>query len=253
MVTRIERFRQLHTQGFFVLPNAWDVGSAVQLQRMGFPAVATTSSGHALSLGREDQQVTFEELCDHVAALTAAVEVPVSVDAERLFADTPDGVAANVATLAGLGAAGVSIEDYDPATDAIEPLAVVTARVEAAADAAHAHGLVLTARAENHLYGAGSFDDTLERLIAYRAAGADVVYAPGLVEAEAIAEVVRATQAPVNVLLMADTPPLERLAELGVRRVSTGGRLARLAYDAAVTAAAQLLRDPSSDAPTTSP
>lgn len=240
-MTRIDRFRQLHTDGFFVLPNAWDVGSAVQLQRMGFPAVATTSSGHALSLGRQDQEVTFDELCAHVAALTAAVEVPVSVDAERLFADSPDGVAANVTTLAGLGAAGVSIEDYDPATDAIEPLAVVTARVEAAADAAHAHGLVLTARAENHLYGAGSFDDTLERLVAYRAAGADVVYAPGLVDPDQITTVVRATTAPVNVLLLADTPPLEQLAELGVRRVSTGGRLARLAYDAALAAAAQLL------------
>jgi 2-methylisocitrate lyase-like PEP mutase family enzyme len=240
-VTRIERFRQLHTEGCFVLPNAWDVGSAVQLQQMGFPAVATTSSGHALSLGRRDQQVTFDELCAHVAALTAAVEVPVSVDAERLFADTPDGVAANVATLASLGATGVSIEDYDPATDAIEPIEVAAARVEAAADVAHAHGLVLTARAENHLYGAGSFDDTLERLLAYRAAGADVVYAPGLVEAAQIAEVVRVTVVPVNVLLMADTPPLEQLAELGVRRVSTGGRLARLAYDAASAAAAKLL------------
>lgn len=249
-MTSIDRFRQLHVQGFFVLPNAWDVGSAVRLQRMGFPALATTSSGHALSLGREDQQVSFQELCEHVTALTAAVEVPVSVDAERLFADTPDGVAANVSTLAGLGAAGVSIEDHDPATGAIDPLAVATARVEAAADAAHARGVVLTARAENHLYDAGSFDDTLERLVAYRAAGADVVYAPGLVEAEWIAEVVRATMAPVNVLLMADTPSLERLADLGVRRVSTGGRLARLAYDAAFAAAAQLLPAQATDEPT---
>jgi 2-methylisocitrate lyase-like PEP mutase family enzyme len=245
-VTRSDRFRQLHTEGFFVLPNAWDVGSAVQLEAMGFPAVATTSSGHALSLGRQDQQVTFDELCAHVAAVTAAVEVPVSVDAERLFADTPDGVAANVTTLAGLGAAGVSIEDYDPATAAIEPVAVATARVEAAADAAHAHGLVLTARAENHLYG-GGFDDTLERLLAYRAAGADVVYAPGLVDAEQIATVVRATEAPVNVLLMADTPPLEQLAQLGVRRVSTGGRLARLAYDAAFAAAESFSPDQAAD------
>lgn len=236
-----ERFRQLHADGFFVLPNAWDVGSAVRLVELGFPAVATTSSGHAASLGRRDQEVTFAELREHVAAIVAAVGVPVSVDSEALFADTPDGIRDNVTALAALGAAGCSIEDYDPRRRSVLPLDESRERVAAAASAARDAGVVLTARAENHLYGIDDLDDTIARLTAYRDAGADVVYAPGLADRDDIARVVSTVGCPVNVLLLPAGPDPGALADLGVRRASTGGRLARIAYDAA-TAAAQALR-----------
>lgn len=240
-MTPAERFRQLHDDGFFVMANAWDVGSAVRLQALGFAALATTSSGHAASLGRRDQEVTFDELCRHVGELVAAVDVPVSVDSERLFAADPDEVAANVAILAGLGAAGVSIEDYDPATGAIDPTEQATERVAAAAAAGEAHGIVLTARAENLLYGLGDLDDTVDRLARYRAAGAHVAYAPGLTDPVAIRRVVEDVGGPVNVLLLPDGPAPAELAALGVRRASTGGRLANVAYRAMETAARALL------------
>jgi 2-methylisocitrate lyase-like PEP mutase family enzyme len=239
--TRRDRFRQLHEAGLFVMPNAWDLGSARLLQHLGCAAIATTSSGHAASLGKVDQTVTLAELLTHVEALAAAVGVPLNVDAERCFADDPAGVAATVETIAELGAAGCSIEDYDPMRDAIDPLATAVDRVGAAAEAAHRHGVTLTARAENHLYGIDDLDDTLERLRAYRAAGADVVYAPGLADAEDIRRAVEATDAPVNVLAMRATPAVPVLEQIGVRRVSTGGGLARAAYGALRAATAELL------------
>ena len=182
-IGRRERFRALHRQGLFVMPNAWDIGSARLLASIGFEAIATTSSGHAASLGRADQEVSRDELLSHVEALVAAVDVPVSVDAERCFADDPAGVAQTVELIAAVGAAGCSIEDYEPTTRSIDDIGVATERVAAASGAARKHGLVLTARAENHLYGIDDLADTIERLLAYRAAGADVVYAPGLVAA----------------------------------------------------------------------
>jgi 2-methylisocitrate lyase-like PEP mutase family enzyme len=237
---RRERFRALHRDGTFVMPNAWDIGSARLLTALGFGAIATTSSGHAAALGRPDQHVTRDELLAHVAALADVVEVPVSVDAERCFADDPDGVADTVDLIAGAGAAGCSIEDYDPARDTIEALGDAVARVAAAADAARRHGMVLTARAENHLYGIDDLDDTIARLIAYRNAGAEVVYAPGLVDGEQIRQLVERVQAPVNVLALRRGPAIPELAAIGVRRVSTGGGLARAAYGAMVTAAREL-------------
>jgi 2-methylisocitrate lyase-like PEP mutase family enzyme len=234
------RFRELHRDGTFVMPNPWDVGSAHLLAGLGFPALATTSSGHAASLGRRDQQVTRDELVAHAAALAAAVDVPLNVDAERCFADTPAGVAETVGLLAGTRAAGLSIEDYDPGAGAVEPLDVAAARVAAAAEVARAEGLVLTARAENHLYGAGDLDDTIARLRAYRDAGAEVVYAPGLTDLAEIARLVEAVEVPVNVLATG-APPVPELASVGVRRVSTGGALARIAYGAARSAAQELL------------
>ena len=239
---RRERFRALHADGLLVMPNPWDVGSARMLAGMGFQALATTSSGHAATLGRADQEVTRDELLAHAAVLAAAVDVPVSVDAERCFSAEPAGVAETVRALADAGAAGCSIEDYDPATGRCDDLNVAAERVAAAAGAARASGLVLTARAEQHLYGAPDLDDTIARLCAYRDAGADVVYAPGLVALDDIARVVAACALPVNVLLTPATPPLHDLATAGVRRVSTGGALARRAY-AAAREAAQALRD----------
>jgi 2-methylisocitrate lyase-like PEP mutase family enzyme len=239
-VTAVDRFRALHREGLFVMPNAWDIGSARLLASIGFEAIATTSSGHAASLGRADQEVSRDELLSHVEQLVGAVDLPVSVDAERCFADDPAGVAETVDLIAAAGAAGCSIEDYDPATGSIDAIDVASARVSAAAEAARKHGIVLTARAENHLHGIDDLADTIERLLAYRAAGADVVYAPGLVDQSQIERLVMAVDAPVNVLAMRAGPSVPELAALGVRRVSTGGGLARAAYGALIAAAREL-------------
>lgn len=235
-----ERFARLHDAGTFLMPNAWDVGSARILAGLGFPAVATTSSGFAASLGRMDQRVTLDEVVGHVRALVSAVEVPVSVDAEHGYADGLDGLALTMERLGEQGAAGVSIEDYDPMSG-IYPVGAATERVAAAAEAAHRHGMTLTARAENHLYGVEDLDDTIARLRSYRNAGASVLYAPGLKDLAAIARVVEEVEAPVNVLLLRDGPTVTTLAEVGARRLSTGGSLAFAAYGALATAARELL------------
>jgi 2-methylisocitrate lyase-like PEP mutase family enzyme len=237
---RRARFADLHKSGCFVMPNAWDVGSARVLASLGFEAIATTSAGHAASLGRMDQQVTFDELLEHVRLLVTAVDLPVSVDAERCFAEDASGVADNVERIAETGAAGFSIEDYHPHTG-IDPVEVAAERVAAAAEIARSAGMTLTARAENHLYGIDDIDDTIARLTAYRAAGADVVYAPWLVELAGIRRVVADTGAPVNVLARNDAPGIAELREAGVRRISTGGALAMSAYGALAAAARELL------------
>jgi len=237
---RRDRFRRLHERGLFLMPNPWDIGSAKILASMGFEALATTSLGHAAGLGKLDLTVTRAELLDHVAALTAAVDLPLNVDSQRLFADDPAGVAEMVTEIAERGAAGCSIEDYNPASGLIDPVEVAMERVAAAAEAAHRHGVVLTARAENHVYDLGDLDDTIRRLVAYRAAGADVIYAPRLTEADDIRRVVEATDAPVNVLAVRHSPPIGELTEMGVRRVSTGGTLARAAYGTLVAAANEM-------------
>jgi 2-methylisocitrate lyase-like PEP mutase family enzyme len=237
---RRQRFHELHRAGLFVMPNPWDIGSARLLASMGFVALATTSSGHAASLGRPDQHVMRDELLAHVAALSAAVDLPLNVDAERGFADDPAGVAETVGLIAEAGAAGCSIEDYDPARGRIEPVEVAADRVAAAAGAARANGLVLTARAENHLYGIDDLEDTIRRLRVYRDAGAEVLYAPGLVERDDIRRVVEEVGAPINVLVLRHGLSVPELAAIGVRRVSTGGGLARAAYGALLAAAREL-------------
>jgi 2-methylisocitrate lyase-like PEP mutase family enzyme len=234
-------FRDLHKSGLFIMPNPWDVGSARLLAALGFPALATTSSGHAWTMGRRDQQISRDELLTHAASLAAAVDVPLNVDAERCFAADPAGAGDTVRLIAQTGAAGCSIEDYDPSIGAVDPIEVATERVAAAADAAHAHGLVLTARAEHHLYGNDDLDATVSRLTAYRDAGADVVYAPGLIGLDDIARLVRDVGMPLNVLARPDGPSVAELASVGVRRVSTGGALSRAAYGRLVSAARELL------------
>jgi 2-methylisocitrate lyase-like PEP mutase family enzyme len=234
------RFVQLHKAGTFVMPNAWDVGSARILASLGFPAIATTSSGFAASLGRMDQHVTLAELEEHVRALVSAVDVPVSVDAENCYADKARGVAATVERLAKAGAAGISIEDYDPKAG-IYPQRIAVERAKAAVDAAHRRGLVLTARAENYLYDVDDLDDTISRLRAFRKAGADVLYAPGPEDLNVIARIVKEVNGPVNVLLRRNSPKVSQLAEVGVRRLSTGGALAFAAYGALAAAARELL------------
>lgn len=235
-----ERFAALHVEGTFVMPNVWDLGSARILAELGFPAIATTSSGHAASLGRMDRTVTLDELVKHVADLVAAVDLPLSVDSERCFADTAEGVAATVQRIADAGPAGLSIEDHDPRSG-IYPIDVAVERVAAAASAADRSGLVLTARVENHLHGSDDLDDTIMRLIAYRDAGAHVVYAPGLIDLDDIARVVRETGVAVNVLAHPRGPSVEELGEVGVRRISTGGALAFAAYGALAAGARELL------------
>jgi 2-methylisocitrate lyase-like PEP mutase family enzyme len=247
---RRARFRALHErEELFVMPNPWDVGSARLLESAGFEALATTSQGFAWSLGKLDQTVSRDELVAHVALLTEATTVPLNVDSERCYPHDPGGVGETVAQLAEAGAAGFSIEDYDPAADVIEEVGVAAGRVAEAAEAAHrlVEPMVLTARAENHIRGVDDLDDTIARLSAYRDAGADVVYAPGLTELAQIAAVVEAVRLPVNVLALPGTPPLSELESAGVRRVSTGSLLAAAAYGALVSTAHELASRGASD------
>jgi 2-methylisocitrate lyase-like PEP mutase family enzyme len=236
-------FRRLHESGTFTMPNPHDVGSCRLLTELGFPALATTSGGFAYSLGRLDMTVGRDALVAHVAALAAATHVPLNVDAENCFPDSAGGIAVTVELLAEAGAAGCSIEDYDPVTKSILDRDEAVRRVAVAATAARDTGLVLTARAENHLRGVDDVDDTVARLCAYRDAGADVLYAPVLPDTDAIARVVGETAMPVNVLLRPGGPSVAELAELGVRRLSVGGTLASVAYGSLYRAATTLRDD----------
>lgn len=240
------RFAELHETGCFVMPNAWDVGSAKVLQSVGFEAIATTSAGFAATLGRLDQKVQLNELAVHVADVCGAVSIPVSVDAEAGYATDADGLADTVALLAAAGAAGISIEDYLPDRGILDPGEAVE-RVSAVVEAAAPRGVVVTARAENYLYRVHDLDDTIMRLQSYGDAGADVVYAPWITDTDEIARLVESVDRPVNVLLRPDGPAVPDLAALGVRRVSTGGALALLAYGAAAKAATALLEEGRAD------
>jgi 2-methylisocitrate lyase-like PEP mutase family enzyme len=243
---RRARFRALHArEQLFVMPNPWDVGSARLLAAAGFEAIATTSAGFAWSLGKLDQHVSRDELVAHVALLAEATSLPLNVDSERCYPDEPGGIVETVARLADAGAAGFSIEDYDPASDRIDDVELAAERVAEAAEAAHAvsEPLVLTGRAENHLRGVDDLDDTIARLVAYRDAGADCLYAPGLTDLSQIARVVEAVASPVNVLALPGGPTLAELASVGVRRISTGSLLAGAAYAALLAGARELLED----------
>ena len=237
---RRARFRALHDrEQLFVMPNPWDVGSARLLQSAGFEALATTSAGFAWSVGKLDQTVSREELVAHVATLAAATDLPLNVDSERCYPDDPGGVTRTVELLAEAGAAGFSIEDYDPDTGGMDEVGRAAERVAEAAQASH-EGMLLTARAENHIRGVDDLDDTIARLIAYRDAGADAVYAPGLTDVEQIARVVEAVRIPLNVLALPSGPSLGELAAAGVRRISTGSLLAAAAYGALLEGAREL-------------
>jgi 2-methylisocitrate lyase-like PEP mutase family enzyme len=243
---RRARFRELHArEQVFVMPNPWDVGSARLLAAAGFDALATTSAGYAWSLGKLDGKVTREELVSHVELVAASTPLPLNVDSERCYPDDPGGVAETVALLAKAGAAGFSIEDYDPVADRIDELEVAAERVAVAAQVAHERDdpLVLTGRCENGIRGVDDLDDTIARLLAYRDAGAEVVYAPGLRDLDDVRAVVDAVGVPVNVLALPGGPSVEELGSVGVRRVSTGGLLASVAYGALVSGAEELQRD----------
>ncbi|MBA3810558.1 MAG: isocitrate lyase/phosphoenolpyruvate mutase family protein [Caulobacteraceae bacterium] len=235
-------FRALHESGCFVLPNPWDAGSAIALQSLGFKAVASTSAGMAWSMGRADNAVSLEDVLAHLTALAAAVDIPVNADFENAFADDPAGVAANVTRALETGVAGLSVEDSTGAPAAplydfdlsVERVAAARAAIDVSGT-----GVVLTARSEGFIAGRPDLIETVRRLTAFAAAGADCLYAPGLRDASDIAEVVRAVAPkPVNVL----TPGLavSALADLGVRRISVGGSLARAAWGEFLRAAREI-------------
>ena len=238
------RFLALHSERApLLMPNAWDVGSARLLESLGFEALATTSSGSAAALGRLDGQLTRDEVLQHGAALAAAVGVPVSADLENCFADDPQGVADTVERAKATGLAGCSVEDFTGDRDnPIYDIELAADRVAAAAEAAHRGDtrLVLTARAENHIHDRDDLADTIRRLQRYQEAGADVLFAPGVAEADDIAKLVAAVDRPVSVLAMRTTPSVAKLAELGVRRVSVGGAFAFAALATLVDAATEL-------------
>jgi 2-methylisocitrate lyase-like PEP mutase family enzyme len=242
---RAAAFLQLHYGDQpLLLPNPWDQGSAKLLASLGFLALATTSGGFAASLGRVDGNVTREEALGHAALIASATDLPLSADLENCFADDPAGVAMTISDAIAAGLSGCSIEDYtrDPALP-IYDLDLAAERVAAAAEAAHrgpVH-LVLTARAENHIRGIQDLDDTIARLRAYQAAGADVLFAPGLTRPTDIREVVASVQRPVNVVTRQGTPTVAELAALGVRRISVGQAFAYGGYGAMVEAAQEFL------------
>jgi len=236
-------FRALHHGAkAFVIPNPWDRGSAVLLERLGFSALATTSAGFAFSLGRRDTEITRDEVLEHVAAIVAVTRLPVSVDFEDGYAEAPASVAENYRLVAAAGAVGASIEDATGREDdPIRDRAAAVDRVRAAVEAVRAlpFQFTLAARAENYLHGRNDLRDTIARLQAYQEAGADVLYAPGLADPEEIATLVREVDRPVNVLM--PTPGLRlslaELSALGVKRVSVGSALSRVAYGAFLRAA----------------
>jgi 2-methylisocitrate lyase-like PEP mutase family enzyme len=238
------RFLHLHKPGEpLLMPNAWDIGSAVLLASLGFEALATTSGGFATSRGRLDGAMSRGEVLAHVAELAGATALPLSADLENCFADEPEGVARTIAESIAGGVAGCSVEDFTgDADEPIYDIDLATARVEAAAEAAHngAVRVVLTARAENYIHGRPDLGDTIARLQAYQAAGADVLFAPRLDDPAELRQLMAEVDLPVSVLAALGAPNVAELAALGVSRISVGGAFAVAAYGALVNAATEL-------------
>jgi 2-methylisocitrate lyase-like PEP mutase family enzyme len=242
-------FRRLHESGCFVIPNPWDVGTARYLQHLGFPALATTSAGAAFAMGRpdSDRAVTCDSMLEHIRALAETTDVPLNADFGSGYARDTAAVAANVERCVATGVAGVSIEDSTGNDD--EPLFELSVAVErvraarAAVDRA-APDVILTGRAECFIAGRPDLDDAIRRLRAYAAAGADCLYAPGIKTREQIAAVVAAVAPkPVNVLMGPSDLTVRDLAALGVRRVSVGSGLARVAWRGFMVAAEAMARE----------
>src|SRR5271154_2232997 len=221
---RAEQFRALHVPGTpLLMPNAWDIGSAALFASLGFGAIAPTSGGFAATRGRLDGAMTEDEVLTHAAELAAAVDIPVSADLENCFADDPAGVAATITAAIGVGLAGGSVEDFTGEREApIYELAHAADRVRAAAEAAHAGPVpfVLTARAENYLHGREDLGDTIARLQAFQEAGADVLFAPRVVDPGELRQLLSSVDLPVSVLVLPGAPDVGELAALGVSRIS---------------------------------
>ena len=241
---RIQTFRQLHEAGCFVIPNPWDLGSARRLVQLGFPALATTSSGFAWSLGQPDNHVSLRDTLAHLRLIAQGVAVPVNADFEGGFAIEPEQVEANVRAATVTGIAGLSIEDSTgDATSPLFDLQLAQERVRAARRAIDASGtgLVLTGRSEGFIVGRPDLSDTIRRLTAYAEAGADCLYAPGIRASAEIAAIVKAVAPkPVNVLVSGDFTTVAELAQAGVRRISVGSALARAAWTGFLQAAKEI-------------
>ena len=246
-MSRAETFHRLHREGCFVTPNPWDAGSARLLVQLGFPALATTSSGFAWSLGKPDNHATLDEALAHLTAVSAAVQVPVSADFEGGFAVAPRDVGRNVARAVETGIAGLSIEDAtgDPAAPLLEA-GLAAERIAAARSAIDASGtgVMLTARSEGFIVGRPDLDETIRRLVAFAEAGADCLFAPGIrtdAEIRAVVEAVRPR--PVSVLAGSGFTSVAALRDLGVRRISVGGALARAAWTGFLRTARELAEE----------
>jgi 2-methylisocitrate lyase-like PEP mutase family enzyme len=241
-------FRKLHESGCFVIPNPWNVGSARYLQGLGFKALATTSSGHAHSEGYPDGGQSLEEVLAHYRELAEAIDIPLNADFENGFADDPEGVAANVTRCIATGVAGLSVEDSPQSgSTPLYDLDKAVARMKAARAAIDRAGgeVVLTGRAENFIRGVPDLDDAIRRLRAYAAAGADCLYAPGIRTREQIEAVVKAVAPkPVNFLNSGALGfTVADIAAMGVRRISVGGSLARVAMHAFIRTATEIAKD----------
>ena len=242
---RSRAFHKLHQSGCFVIPNPWDVGSARVLAQLGFPALATTSSGFAWSLGRPDHNhVSLNEALTHFRSIAESVDVPVNADFEGGFAIEPAGVGANVAAATTTGIAGLSIEDStgDPSNPLFD-FALAVERIHAARQAIDESGtgVVLTGRSEGFIVGRPDLKETIRRLIAYSGAGSDCLFAPGIRSIPDIVMVVKAVAPkPVNVLVGGDFATVKALADAGVRRISVGGALARVAWTGFLQAATEI-------------
>ncbi|MFZ0341554.1 MAG: isocitrate lyase/phosphoenolpyruvate mutase family protein [Gaiellaceae bacterium] len=244
---KVEAFRKLHAEGCFVIPNPWDVGSAVALEQLGFEALATTSAGFAWSLARPDQGVDRTEVLEHLRRVASSVGVPVNADFEGGFADDPEGVAESVELAAATGIAGLSIEDSTRgAEEPLYPFELAVERVEAARAAIDGSGtgVLLTGRSEGFIAGRPDLDETIRRLQAYAGAGADCLYAPGISTAEQVSAIVAAVAPkPLNLLVHKPFITVAEAAALGVRRISVGGALARTAWAGFVAAAQEIADD----------
>jgi 2-methylisocitrate lyase-like PEP mutase family enzyme len=241
---KADAFRALHVPGTpLLMPNAWDEGSARLFASIGCKAIATTSGGFAVTRGRLDGAMTRDEVLTHCGDLASAVDIPVSADLEDCFAAEPDGVAATITDAMAQGLAGGSVEDFTRnRDDPIYELGLAMDRVRAAAEAAH-NGpapFVLTARAENYLHGRKDLADTILRLQAYQEAGADVLFAPRVVDPPELRQLLAAVDVPVSVLIVPNAPTIRELADLGVSRISVGGAIAAATYGYAVEAVKEL-------------
>lgn len=243
---RRQAFHKLHESGCFVIPNPWDPGSARVLAQLGFVALATTSSGFAWSIGRPDNGVSLDEALAHFRAIVDAVDIPVNADFEGGFAIEPAGVAANVARAITSGIAGISIEDSTGiAANPLFDFALSVERIKAARREIDdgATRIVLTARSEGFIVGRPDLKETIRRLTAYAEAGADCLYAPGIRSKDEIVAVVKAVSPKaVNVLVGSDFATVAELADMGVRRISVGGALARAAWTGFLEAANEIAR-----------
>jgi 2-methylisocitrate lyase-like PEP mutase family enzyme len=241
-----EAFKALHEGDPFVIPNPWDVGTAKLLEGLGFKALTTTSGGLAFALGRPDGAVDLDEMAEHVAAVNRVTDLPVAVDLEHGYGPAPEDAARAITRAAEAGAVGGSIEDWDRDEERIYEMGEAVERIAAAAEAARAldFPFMLVGRAENHLRGKPDLDDTIARLNAYAEAGADVLYAPVLLNVDEIKAVCDAVSKPVNVLSFSQLGlTVAEITGAGAQRISVGSGLTWTAMNPVIEAAEKMVTD----------